>query len=607
MASGVNVKMGVTGVAQFKADINTAKQSLKTLDEQLTLTEKEYKATGDAEAYMQRKTEQLQAKLETQQRICNDAEKALEQMRSNGVDMSSKAFQEMLRTLTKAKGEMIDTQAELQNIGSSASEARDGAEKMNSELKNIGAGVSWDNVTKGLGDIISKLENGARAAINFGKKVADSAMGSTGWADDILHLAQVYGTDAETIQKMKNVSEFIEPDLETIMNAQSRLAKNKDSLPELLGFSADGMTVEQAFWKAGEAIQGMTDEFQKEEAAQKVFGRGWKELIPLFSAGQEEYNRQLAETDVLTNAQVEALGKADDSFKEIQQQVELMKNQFWAENADKITELLQWIIDNKEGVVAAIGAIGVAFGGLKLAEMALNVAKVVDGFKNLGVLKGAGEAAGAAGASGATSTVGALGATGLGGLAGLGLIGASAAWAVDRRINHADLVRGTDENLAVRAQGVNDLLRDYILAQRAAESDDILEKSEDEVEAIFNKVQDTYDALIGAEGGQDALNAYSDWRQENALGYMDWELPEAIDKMNQAADELTGGSDKQKQSSSEMSAAANTMKGMPAEVYNAIMKGFSNVKIYIDGRQAGSALTPYVNSSMAGILMTLNK
>ena len=594
MASGVNVKMGVTGVAQFKADINTAKQSLKTLDEQLTLTEKEYKATGDAEAYMQRKTEQLQAKLETQQRICNDAEKALEQMRSNGVDMSSKAFQEMLRTMTKAKGEMIDTQAELQNIGSSANEARDGAEKMNSELKNIGTGVSWDNVTKGLGDIISKLENGARAAINFGKKVADSAMGSTGWADDILHLAQVYGTDAETIQKMKNVSEFIETDLETIMNAQSRLAKNKDSLPELLGFSADGMTVEQAFWKAGEAIQGMTDEFQKEEAAQKVFGRGWKELIPLFSAGQEEYNRQLAETDVLTNAQVEALGKADDSFKQIQQQVELMKNQFWAENADKITELLQWIIDNKEGVVAAIGAIGVAFGGLKLAEMALNVAKVVDGFKNLGVLKGAGEAAGAAGASGATSTVGALGATGLGGLAGLGLIGASAAWAVDRRINHADLVRGTDENLAARAQGVNDLLRDYILAQRAAESDDILEKSEDEVEAIFNKVQETYDALIGAEGGQDALNAYSDWRQENALGYMDWELPEAIDKMNQAADELTGGSDKQKQSSSEMSTAANTLKGMPAEVYDAILKGFSNVKIYIDGQQAGSALTPYV-------------
>ena len=607
MASGIDVKMGVSGLSQFKTDINSAKQSLKTLDEQLALTEKEYKATGDAETYMQRKTEQLQSKLDEQKRIVENASKALDDMRTRGVDTSSKSFQEMLRTLTKAKGEMIDTQTELKNLGSSASTAKTDTEQMNSELKNIGKGVAFENVTNGLQSIISKLESGARAAINFGKKVASSAMDSTAWADEILTTATKYGMDADTIQRMRNVSEFIDTDVDTILNAKSRLAKNKSNLAELLGINAEGMSVDEAFWKAGAAIQGMTDEFEKEEAAQKVFGRGWHELVPLFTAGQEKYNELMSEQNVLTNEQVEALGKADDSFKQIQQQVELMKNQFWAENADKITELLQWIIDNKEGVVAAIGAIGVAFGGLKLAEMALNVAKVVDGFKNLGVLKGAGEAAGAAGASGATSTVGALGATGLGGLAGLGLIGASAAWAVDRRINHADLVRGTDENLAVRAQGVNDLLRDYILAQRAAESDDILEKSEDEVEAIFNKVQDTYDALIGAEGGQDALNAYSDWRQENALGYMDWELPEAIDKMNQAADELTGGSDKQKQSSSEMSAAANTMKGMPAEVYNAIMKGFSNVKIYIDGRQAGSALTPYVNSSMAGILMTLNK
>ena len=80
----------------------------------------------------------------------------------------------MLRVLTKAKGEMIDTQAELQNIGSSANEAKDGAEKMNSELKNIGTGVSWDNVTKGLGDIISKLENGtANPSIRTLRRLAD--------------------------------------------------------------------------------------------------------------------------------------------------------------------------------------------------------------------------------------------------------------------------------------------------------------------------------------------------------------------------------------------------------------------------------------------------
>ena len=56
-----------------------------------------------------------------------------------------------------------------------------------------------------------------------------------------------------------------------------------------------------------------------------------------------------------------------------------------------------------------------------------------------------------------------------------------------------------------------------------------------------------------------------------------------------------------------MSTAANTLKGMPAEVYDAILKGLSNVKIYIDGQQAGTALAPYVSSAMAGALMTFNK
>ena len=43
MASGVNVKMGVSGVAQFKQSMNQAKQAVKTLDAQLALNEKQFK------------------------------------------------------------------------------------------------------------------------------------------------------------------------------------------------------------------------------------------------------------------------------------------------------------------------------------------------------------------------------------------------------------------------------------------------------------------------------------------------------------------------------------------------------------------------------------
>ena len=45
MASGVNVKMGVSGVAQFKQSINQAKQSVKTLDAQIALSENSSKRT----------------------------------------------------------------------------------------------------------------------------------------------------------------------------------------------------------------------------------------------------------------------------------------------------------------------------------------------------------------------------------------------------------------------------------------------------------------------------------------------------------------------------------------------------------------------------------
>ena len=77
MAGGVNIKMGVTGVAKFKQDINTAKQQIKTMDAQLALSEKQFKQTGDAETYMQEKAELLKAKMEEQKIVLQQAENAL--------------------------------------------------------------------------------------------------------------------------------------------------------------------------------------------------------------------------------------------------------------------------------------------------------------------------------------------------------------------------------------------------------------------------------------------------------------------------------------------------------------------------------------------------
>ena len=80
MANGVNVKMGVSGVAQFKQSMKQAQQSVKTLDAELKLNEKQFKATGDAEAYLEQKAELLKKKLEEQKSAVSNAEKALDEM-----------------------------------------------------------------------------------------------------------------------------------------------------------------------------------------------------------------------------------------------------------------------------------------------------------------------------------------------------------------------------------------------------------------------------------------------------------------------------------------------------------------------------------------------
>ena len=585
--TGVNIKVGVTGASSVKKDINAIKDSVKTLDKHLGYVEKKFEATGDKEAYMQEKTDDLKGKIEALESIVDKAKTALDNMKKDGVDASSKAFQDMQRTVIDAQTELLNTETALRDAGTEAG-------NMGDKLGGIGQNVAWDSIAEGIGNITDKLEAGARAAVNFAKKVAKSAMDSTQWADDILTEATKYGTDAETIQKMRNVADFIDTDVDTILNAKDRLAKNKDTLADTLGVNADGKTVDEAFWAAGEAIMAMTDDFEKEEAAQKVFGKGWKDLVPLFTAGQEEYNRLMDEQNVLTNEQVASLGKADDAIKSIQQQIDLMKNQFWAENADKIIELGQWIVDNKDGIVTALGAIAAAFGGLKLAETAANIGKIVSGFQTLGLTKGGGGGVSTpvTGGGGGATGGGGIGLTGWGGIAGLSAIisGFAAAW--NRNNFHKEEVRGSEENFAARSGGdaLQEALAEYATAYAEAQNDAMND-------AAWERLAEAQAKFNSMEGSEEAWAAYTDWLSQNSGRIGD--LPDTLASLGTALDDLTGQSSTQQQSNSEMTAAARNMGALPSAVANAVASALNGIGISIDGQ----TLMGYINTHQAaGVL-----
>lgn len=629
MASGANVKIGVTGVSQFKSDISKAEQAVKTFSAQLALCEKEFKNTGKQEDYLVMKTNLLKGKLEAEEKTVKELEKALEGMRKNGVDRASTSYQTMYRKMLSAKGAVSDTKTEITKLTSSEETAGKKTDSLSNKLKKIGDGVAWDNVAEGIGKITSKLESGARAAVNFGKKVLNAAKGSTGYADEIKTAVDQYsdmGLTADSYQRMSKVAEFVDTPVEAILNARQRMNaalakdKGKKSLEETLGIKLQGQTGEDLFWETGEALMHMGEGFDKEAAAQTLFGRSWRELAPLFKTGREEYEKMLGEQTVLTDDQVEALGKADDAIKSVEQEIEMLKHQFWAENADTITSILEWLVDHKEAVVTAIGAIGVALAGLKIAEFAASVGQAVNGIKMLMGAGGAGTA-GAAGASGAASAAGggtAGTAAAAGGGSGLlaklsahlgpaGVVaGTSAAmfFGLERAYNEREW-GAFNRNEAANAGKENPLMAS-LASSIHGETDweNVLREHADELRALTpdNPLWDLIGNFADLSDGLQQTeidDMLSNWFEYGMKGEDITEMfKDAYNRMSEATEELTGKTEAQAQSNSEMAQAAQGLQGLPAEIVNGISGLIGSMGVTIDGQ----ALIGWVNAAQAGMV-----
>ena len=346
MANGVNVKMGVTGIAQFKQNMQTAKNSLKTVDEQLKLNEKQFKATGDAEAYMQQKSELLKTKLEEQRTVVEQAEKALAQMTSQGVDKSSKAFQSMQQQLARAKGDLLDTQAEMQGVEAASDDAAAAVSGMKDDLSSINTQVSFQTVTDGLTRITDGLQTAAVKAINFGKAMLLASLDSAAWADEINTEANKAGVDPERYQQMLKAALQVDTSVDSIVQSQQKLAQatEKDNEAMAAIFARLGVQTKRygeirdlndIFWETGEALMKIENEADRAFMGKQLFGQ-WRELIPMFTMGREAYEALVNEQGFVKKENLDALNKLNDSYEKLQGNLDDLRNSFFAELAPNI-------------------------------------------------------------------------------------------------------------------------------------------------------------------------------------------------------------------------------------------------------------------------------
>ena len=199
MASGIDVKMGVSGVSKFKSAMNQSSQSVKTLDAALKLNEKQLQATGDKETYMAQKSKLLQQQIAAQTNVVKQGQQALQAMEKNGVDPASNAYQKLQQQVLNAQTALLGMQTGLSGVGQTATQTATQTDQLATSLNGINKKVSFDAVIGGIGKITSAMETAGRKIAAMATDVWNTMAAAASWADSENTLAAMYGVDVEIV------------------------------------------------------------------------------------------------------------------------------------------------------------------------------------------------------------------------------------------------------------------------------------------------------------------------------------------------------------------------------------------------------------------------
>ena len=600
----VNAKLSVD-VSTFKKNVSDAKTSVGELKEQIGQLVAEFQAADSA-------ADPLNKSLETQKKRLGEIESAMSKLSKEGSNPLSRS----MNTLKTKMGDALPGANELKEafgeLSKKSGEAKSNTSRLAQSVEGIGKTQKLNTVV----DAVSKISSGFERALRSGKKLLDQMTGAGNWADELQTKAKSYGISTDELQRMEKTAEIIDTDADTILKARQRLSRNigkgtkqTTDVMASLGLTYEG-DMEKAFWQAGEAIMALTDEAEQEAAATKLFGASWKDLVPLFDAGQKKYEEVMASWKTVSDEQIQKLSEMDDAFKTLQANLETMKMQLMS----NLAEPLKWIMENEGATVAAIGAIGGALGLMKVSDTVLTFVKLAAGLKGL---TGGGD----------TNTPGGKGTTGTGGtnIVGGGFWSRFAATALPIGLTGATMMMP-----AMLAKMVSDWVPDTAKLGKAARVEGAAYSEEElarlrewvelqnqltEIESKYgtkefdeNQYNQTTDqiAALGSVQSGDLWNKFWDYLVANNItpgsGMM---LPtDMLDRMAggmvgnmpwKSAGTGTGGEGITNDS-------LNRFNNLPGRIESAVGKGVSGIKVQLDGSTVGRLVAPYVSEYIASYI-----
>lgn len=371
MPSDAGVKLGVSGVSQFKSAMNSAKSSVKQLDAELKLNAAQYKASGDAEEYMAGRSRILSQQIKAQEEVVSNCQKALETMATQGVDKASSSYTNMAAQLARAKTDLIQMQQAAKGAGEEMETVSKSTDETAKGLEKISSGINFQNLRTGLGKVESLFKSMFSHAVNIGKAIAGWERGAAAWADDTLTNAYNAGLDVETYQKWESASGYMDVEINDILNARRKLLKldgerTVEALDENgkkiqkkiydtyqtieIGGTQFAVRIRDAngelldemdiLWNFIDELQQIPNATQRDAVAMEYFGKNYAALSKLINEGREGWEAAMEKDGVVSEEHVTALGELNDAYQSFDTQLKNLSTTLAAEFAPSMQELL---------------------------------------------------------------------------------------------------------------------------------------------------------------------------------------------------------------------------------------------------------------------------
>ena len=304
--------------------INAVRREAREFDKELSAIDRSLKFNPNNVDLLRQKIAILSEATESGEKNINELKKALQAMKSSGVDETSAEYRELQREIIKAESKQKSYNAELTKVKAAASSlGQAGAAMKDFGSKATAAGEALRGVSM--------------AAAGIDAALAGLAYKSGQAADDLNTMAMVTGISTAELQKYKAAADLVDVSVETIAKSQTKMKKSMLSAQQgtqttASAFDTLGVAIEdsnghlrsqdEVFAEAIAALGKMENETERDAIAMQIFGRSAAELNPLIEDNGETYARvaQLFAENDLSIVDQETIDKANafnDTLDEI--------------------------------------------------------------------------------------------------------------------------------------------------------------------------------------------------------------------------------------------------------------------------------------------------